>query len=461
MPKSDIAFGSEFSPEQINLAEVLGVLFDCDGSRDRLNKVIAARWYKDPEVGKNLPLALRAYGIIEWGDGPGDTRPESQKRKEFYVTEAGKKLVNTKPRDLHGEFAKHIMLTVPGGMDVVTAIEDITRSGKAATMDVVRQELERRGLHVPKNGMHATRIRQWLEKGGVITPAPHRVNDERRKQLLGYASEELEALTGLNAEQKAFARALARMGLEEVRSNEVANYASQVFGVRFPDTGLPGAVLEALKARGLITYEKTTTGRGAKPSIVRPTERLLAGVFEPLVDALEKIPGINYRALLRLKWDDIISDLKSTDKHKKGIALEALAAKLAFLLELDFVEWRLRGAATGGAEVDLVVEDCRLVYRRWNIQCKNTASVRLDDVAKEVGVAVSIGSNVVMVVSTGKFSQDAYEHARHVMLKTNLSVILIDGRDLDQIVESPAAIATILARTSKDAKALKKLEIEK
>ena len=64
-----------------------------------------------------------------------------------------------------------------------------------------------------------------------------------------------------------------------------------------------------------------------------------------------------------------------------------------------------------------VGQSVRPVFLRWNIQCKNTANVRLDDVAKEVGLAVEMGSNVVVVVSTGKFSADAREHAKHVMAR--------------------------------------------
>jgi len=72
--------------------------------------------------------------------------------------------------------------------------------------------------------------------------------------------------------------------------------------VRFPDTGLPGTVLEDLKERGLLTYQKTTGGRGAKPAIVRPTAKLKSEIFEPLLDAIEQLAGVEYRSFVRAPW---------------------------------------------------------------------------------------------------------------------------------------------------------------
>ncbi len=58
---------------------------------------------------------------------------------------------------------------------------------------------------------------------------------------------------------------------------------------------------------------------------------------------------------------------------------------------------------TGGFEVDVIVEGARLVFSRWQIQCKNTpdGKVSLEDIAKEVGLSIQIKSNVILVVRTG------------------------------------------------------------
>lgn len=462
MAKSDVAFGSEFSPEQVSLPEVLDIVGKHEGNSAALLRAIQRHWYPDPEVAKNLPLALKAYGIIADGSGPEDRSPAAQRRKRYHITPEGKVLTAAKgsPEVLHEKFARHIMLRVKGGMAVVNVIEDLSAAGKDVTMTLVRDELVRRGHHIPKNSMSATRIRQWLQKAGVVTGEPFRVDETRKAAVLGASTQEIETLEALTKEQKAYARALARMCVSEVRANEVEKYAVEHFGVRFPDTGLPQSTLAPLKAAGLLDFEKTTTGRGAKPPIVRPTDRLRSEVLEPLLDAVEKSAGLEYRGFVRKPWDDVMRELRSDNRNVKGKTLEALAAKLAFLLGLEYRHWRLRGAVTGGAEVDLIVESIRQVFLRWNIQCKNTGTVRLDDVAKEVGLAIEMGSNVVMVVSTGKFSADAREHAKHVMARTNLAVVLVDGRDLDEIARNPAAVVDILQRAAALAKTIKRLEIE-
>ena len=95
---------------------------------------------------------------------------------------------------------------------------------------------------------------------------------------------------------------------------------------------------------------------------------------------------------------------KARQQHKAGNVsdftredhLEALAFKIMRLLDMTYVATRLRVNQTGGAEIDLLFESARLVFFRWQIQCKNTARVLLDDVAKEVGLTHFLKSNVIV-----------------------------------------------------------------
>jgi site-specific DNA-methyltransferase (cytosine-N4-specific) len=122
-----------------------------------------------------------------------------------------------------------------------------------------------------------------------------------------------------------------------------------------------------------------------------------------------------------------------------------LAIYLTRLIDLDFKGWRTRSADTGGAEVDAIVEGARLIFSRWQIQAKNTSIVRLDDIAKEVGLALTfIYSNVIMVVTTGDFTRDAYAYTNHVMKTSNLNIILLNGTDLSRLSADPTDIVKIL-----------------
>jgi hypothetical protein len=156
---------------------------------------------------------------------------------------------------------------------------------------------------------------------------------------------------------------------------------------------------------------------------------------------------------------DILKNLDARDKHVRGLALEALAFKLMRLLDMTYVATRLRGIATGGAEVDLIFESSRLVFSRWQVQCKNTARVSLDDVAKEVGLTHMLKSNVIVAVGTGEIGPAARKYANRIMTDSNLCIVLLDGKDVNLIEKNPATIVDVFNREAAHAMRLKALEL--
>ena len=129
------------------------------------------------------------------------------------------------------------------------------------------------------------------------------------------------------------------------------------------------------------------------------------------------------------------------------------------LIGLNYVATRLRGAATGGAEVDVIFESSRLVFSRWQVQCKNTSGISLEDVAKEVGLTHMLKSNVIVMVGTGVVGPEARRYSNQIMRDSNLCVIMIDGADIQAIRKNPTVIVEILGREARHAMTLKRLEI--
>ncbi|MBW7927304.1 MAG: restriction endonuclease, partial [Fimbriimonadaceae bacterium] len=152
-------------------------------------------------------------------------------------------------------------------------------------------------------------------------------------------------------------------------------------------------------------------------------------------------------------------ELESGDRHIAGLALEALGFKLMRLLDMDYVATRLRGSATGGAEVDLIFHSTRLIYSRWQVQCKNTARVSLDDIAKEVGLTHFLKSTVIVMVTTGEIGAEARRYAGKIMSDSNLAIVMVNGADLAAINQSPSQIVAIFQREAEKAMKLKTLEI--
>lgn len=454
--KSDLPNSSQFSPVQTPLSDLLQQIGASQPDRDRVRRAIAARFFtnsKDSlELANNTVLAMSEYGLL---DKPrGDQGYAS-------LTPIGEELlalaVEGNEKELYAQFARHILLNLRG-MELIACIEDLLTAHLKPTKRLIVKELRSRGIYHPPNGTHANGMRQWLEQAGLVEGwIPRR---KRIETLLhGVSVDDIENYSSLTPEQRAFARAFARLGQEEALSNKVAAYATRVFGVEFPEGGLPQSTLFALRDAGLIECEKTTTGQGAKPYIVRPTDKLRNEFIEPILSAAEESVGIQYRRLVRMPYAEILQDLENESKHRKGMALEALAFYLGRLLMLDFVQWRVRSSQTGGAEIDVIMEGKNLVFNRWQIQCKNSAQASLDDVAKEVGVAQVIKSNVILIVTTGRIGRVAREFAERVMRETNLYIALLDGNHLRQLRNSPSEIAEILSSQAEGAMKLKRDQV--
>jgi hypothetical protein len=163
--------------------------------------------------------------------------------------------------------------------------------------------------------------------------------------------------------------------------------------------------------------------------------------------------------MLRKPLADVLADLSAGDRHIRGLALEALAFKLMRLIDLTYVGTRLRGDETAGAEVDVVFESERLVFSRWQVQCKNSARVSLEDVAKEVGLTHLLKSNVVVMISTGEIGAEARRFANVVMKDSHLCIVMVDRSDTDTIARDPTAIVDVFNREARQAMKIKKIDV--
>ena len=381
--------------------------------------------------------------------------------RDATLTPLGKQLLALKHDEdaLYERLARHILLNLHG-MTLVQCIQDMSAAGEHVTLTTLREGLAARGVHFPSGGRHPSTMRLWLGKARVFVGNRWRVDPRRIEDILGIDPDEFAALADFTPEQRAFLRALANMGTGESQAaNEVARLAAATYGVKFPQKSLPKLVLNDLESAGYIATEKTTAGRGAKPFRVTATPKLVADVVDPLLDQLRRQTDPKLLALLRTPLSAILREMRSADRHRSGLALEALAFKIMRLLDMTYVATRLRANRTGGAEVDLVFESARLVFSRWQVQCKNTARVSLDDVAKEVGLTHFLKSNAIVVVTTGEIGAEARRYANRIMADSNLAIVMLDGADLRAIGERPAAILRAFEREARHATSLKKLEL--
>jgi len=452
--KSDLPFGSEFSPSQIDLPGVLDLADKCGGDWRAFEAAVRHACfegrkttdYNRAKLANNTKLGMIAYGIID---------------RDALLTAFGQELLALKDSGaiLYERLARHILLNLHG-MTLVSCIRDMTAAGEQVTLATLREGLAARGIHYPPGGKHPSMMRLWLAKAGVFVGSRWRVDSQRIEDILGVGGDEFAALANFTPEQRAFLRALANMGADEPQmANEVAQLAAVNYGVKFPEKSLPKLVLNDLERAGYITTGKTTAGRGAKPFRVTATAKLVAEVVDPLLEQLRGQIDPKLLALLRTPLTDILKEMRGADRDRSGLALEALAVKIMRLLDMTYVATRLRANRTGGAEVDLIFESARLVFFRWQVQCKNTARVSLDDVAKEVGLTHFLKSNVIVMVTTGKIGSEARRYANRIMADSNLAIVMLDGADLSAIGERPATILRAFEREARHAMSLKKLKL--
>ena len=455
MPRSDLPFGSEFSPKQIALPVLLELAHSHGSDWKTFEIAVCNRYfaghatspYNQRKLANNTKLSMRAYGII--GARDATLTPVGERLYGFRTDELA----------LHEEFTRHILKNCHG-MNFVQCVRDMQAAGERIDLTRLRRWLQERGIVVPRGGKHMSTLRLWLERGGIFVSG-YRVDEGRLSEVLGIGVEEYEALAGFSREQRGYLKALANLGGGgPYASNEIEKLATATYGVAFNEKNLPKQVLYGLRDAGYIRLERGTKapGRGAKPFLVTATNKLTAELVTPLIEQLERQTLPDLRPLLRKPLSELRRDLKSRDRHIRGLALEALAVWLMRLIDLTYVATRLRGSVTGGAEVDLIFESARLVFSRWQIQCKNTAGVALDDVAKEVGLSHLLKSNVIVMVSTGEIGNEARRYGNKIMADTNLCIAMVDGADLGLIEARPAAIVDVLSREARHAMDLKKLD---
>ena len=453
--KSDLPFGSEFSPSQIELAKVLEFAVEHGGDWCAFVKAVRTTYFEKyktkannrAKLANNTRLGMIAYGIID--------------RRNAMLTFFGQQLYDIRHDEnaLYDLLAKHILLKL-NGMTLIQCIRDMVVAGEQVTLTTLRESLAVRNIHFPSGGKHPSIMRQWLIKADVFVGKRWQLNEYRIEEILGINTDEFIVLSNFTIEQRAFLMALANMDKTEPQpANAIVRLATATYGVKFSEKSLPKLVLKDLESAGYITTKKTTTGRGAKPFLVAPTDKLIADLVEPLFEQLQKQTDRKLLALLRKPLTTILEEMKSKDRHKSGLALEALAFKIMRLLDMTYVATRLRAKQTGGAEVDMIFESARLVYFRWQIQCKKTARVTLDDIAKEVGLTHFLKSNVIVMVTTGEIGGEARRYANKIMVDSNLAIVMLDGDSIAAISKRPDEIVRAFKHEAQHAMSIKKLNL--
>ncbi len=140
--KSDLPFGSEFSPSQIELPKALEFAARHGGNWRAFEETVREAWFEEhktsaynrAKLANNTKLGMIAYGIID---------------RDATLTPFGQELNDLRNDDdaLHDRLARHILLNLHG-MTLVQCIRDMVAAGEQVNLTTLREGLAARGIHI-------------------------------------------------------------------------------------------------------------------------------------------------------------------------------------------------------------------------------------------------------------------------------------------------------------------------
>lgn len=459
--KLKFTYGDQFTPKTMKLHELLQLCKSYQPDRRGLQNEISRKYFSNHSTQNNSQqeynrntlagntfLSLHAYKLVEL--------IENDKR-QYQISDIGNQLLENQenPYELAKIFARHILTSLTG-MSLLKAIEAINSRGDRPTLELIGYELQEMGYSLSANVTYVSTMRQWLQEAEIFEKTDQ-INWDKVYDILELDKDYIDELYTLTSEQKYFLLAMLQMSVTELTQwNSIVEYVTSIYKVRFPSKSFVKDIIQPLVEIGLIETQKTTGGRGAKPNLVKLTDKAQRELLSKLLESIADMTEISQTELNR-SFDDVVQDLDHPDKHIKGKALELLAIWMIRLTSLRFTKWRKRDYETGQGEVDVLAASDRFVYHRWQIQCKNTKRVDVEVLAKEVGMTFVTGADVVMIVTTGEFTRDAFQYAYRMMEVSRYYMVLIQKEDIESIKQDRTNIIKILDKRARRVFAKKEL----
>lgn len=413
-----LAFVSALHNKQLVLEEIRKNWFSEHASERAQSEQVPMQL----KLANNVFLGMQALGLVV-----------EQSKGQLELTELGTEVLGLKdnPKEAYRRFASHILRN-GRGVELLHVANDVLHRDGHVSLTALRSELAARGFDISTNSGSPSKLRLWLDLSGV-SDKEWNVDQALLDELAGTSS-------GAIAEWRALSRAQREL-LIALRVRAIGNPTSLAAhdalellvqrGVEFPEAQTKRALWDPLVAGGWIEQDVKAGGRGAKGGRVTATEKTLSLDADFIADlVLGDIPA-ELQDKLNLPLDQIFDDLESESTHVKGLALELLAMRLASDSGLQVDRFRERSANTGGGEVDLIAEGLHLHFSRWLFQCKNQkAVVRIEVLAKEIGMATLLRAQVVVIVTTSTFSKAVREYAHKAAEATAIQVVLLDKKAL-------------------------------
>ncbi len=424
---------ADFSPNQVKLRRSLEIVRDANGDKSMMTEGLREAFFshraerrthrvdrltQQRKSANNILISLRCYGLTS---------------QENRLTPAGQAILDEADEACRSEtFARHILLNLHG-IEVIYGVWALQKRAEPVTKRSLARQLTSMGIRTHQGGeivgdrtLH-TYMLMWLQEAKVIDIGNnYQVNEATFLTLCGVSRGLLEDLRQLTRPQRDF------LGILRARSAEDRTWS--VKSVKdemkkgFAEDQFADDVTRPLAEAGWIAWDKVAAeGRGGKSGMVTVQDKLVEvppaflrfGETDPVPPKVRK--------LLDRKLDEIEVGLNSAETKVSGVSLEALAVRMAYDLGLTPTDVRSRKEGSKDAEVDVVAETQDVLFARWLFQCKKQSHVGRDVLVREVGIATLMRSQVVVLVTWGKFKPTVQLFADAVTRNTATQVVLVDG----------------------------------
>jgi hypothetical protein len=443
-----LPFSKQFSPKQVpSLGDFLGLVESQAGSKDALELGFLRRFRPESDPA-NQQLRTMAYNAVLSAQHYGLVNARLE------LTNLGRELRDAADeRERLRILARHILQHL-NGIELVHGLDGISRAGLKLRKEQIAEHFTKNGLWSNPDGTDINHLVAWLRAAGVFQgDNGFNLNLTRFAELAEITVDEVSRVARVDLVGAAILEELALIPGRSATSGEMQRRLKVRPGL---DVNVPAFValhLRPLEKAGLVTVTKTTGGRGGEATRMTATPLFGRDVVQAILKRVQQSGLSVSDPELQIPIAELVARMSDPDTDTKGRGLELFALRLLLRLGLSEIRWRPRTRLA--EEIDGTAVGYVPVHTRWQVQCKNTATLHVDDAAKEVGLALRNRSTIIMLVTTGHISDAAADFVRDVIRHSPYTVLCFDAADVAQLAEAEESLVDLLQREARRAHELR------
>lgn len=444
-----LPFSKQFSASQIpSLGGFLDVVAGMAGDAPRIQSAVLGLLRPDADTSKK-PFQTMAYNALVSATYYGLVNAD-----RTALTPFGEALRGLPDDDERREaLVRHVLRNL-NGAELVLGIKGLKSADRHLKKEELAAYFAGQGLTSNADGTDINAVMGWLRGAGLYDgDIWSRLDEEQFAKLAGLPIEAVAEIAGVDQVGLAILEELALAPGHTSTTGEMRRLLLARGGIALNVPSFVKAHLGPLERLGFITIKKSTDGRGGNSAQFTATPKFENDIVQVLLARVREFGILVTGPELQIPFTTLVRQLDDPDRNVRGRALELFALRLLHHLGLRRIRWRTR--PTNAEEIDGSADGESQVHTRWQVQCKNTETLHLDDAAKEVGIAVRNRSTIILLVTTGRISPAADDFVDDVVRFSPYTIVRFDGADVRSLALDESRLVDILVREAQRARDLR------